>query len=97
MEYFPLCQEGRKCNVGGRVFDKKLHREELGTGMLLRTEHKQSVETIDGSNTFLNEISHEFIEFRATRLDLLCFEWDVYVTRIMKVFAVGNQRFLIQM
>jgi len=93
MKYFPLCQESRKCNAGSRVFDEKLRREELVTEMLLQTQHKQSVETIDGSNTFLNEISNEFIEFRATRHDLHCFEWDIYVTRLMKLFAVGNQRF----
>jgi len=61
--------------------------------MLLRTEHRQSVETTNGSNTFLKEISDEFVEFRDATLDLHCFEWVVYVTRVMKVFTVGTQRF----
>jgi len=52
----------------GCSIKKKLLREELVTEMLLRTGHKQSVDTIDGSNTFLNEISNELIEFRATSL-----------------------------
>jgi DNA-dependent RNA polymerase auxiliary subunit epsilon len=75
MEYFPLCQEDRNCNVGYRVFDEKLRREELYIEMLLQTEHRQSVETTNGFNTFLKAVSDEFIEFRVTRLDLHCFEW----------------------
>jgi len=75
MEYFPLCQEGRNSNAGSRVRDEKLRREELVTEMLLRTEHRQSVETTNGSNTFFREISDEFVEFRDTGLDLHCFEW----------------------
>jgi hypothetical protein len=75
MEYFPLCQEGRNCNAGSRVFDEKLRREELVTEMLLRTGRRQSAETTNGFNTFLKGISDEFIEFRAIRLDLHCFEW----------------------
>jgi len=57
MEYFPLCQEGRNSNAGSRVCDEKLRREELVTEMLLRTEHRQSVETANGFNTFFREIS----------------------------------------
>ena len=97
MEYFPPCQEGRICNAGGRVSDEKLRREELVTEILVRTEHRQSVETTNGFNTFLREISDELIEFRVKRLDLHCFEWAVYVTRIMKVFTVGTQWFYIQL
>jgi hypothetical protein len=93
MVYFPLCQEGRNCNASGRVFDEKLRREELVTEMLLRTEHRQSVETTNGSNVFLKEISDEFIEFRVATLDLYCFEWVVYVSKVMKGFTVSTQRF----
>jgi hypothetical protein len=93
MVYFPLCQEGGNCNASGRVFDEKLRRGELVTEMLLRTEHGQSVETTNGYNAFLKEISDEFIEFRVARFDLHCFEWVVYVTKVMKVFTVGTQRF----